>query len=639
MRLRLGYITVGLLTALAAILGMPRLPASAAEPSPLCGSLADTTPHVTKVLWIFMENQSYGAGAKQIPGNPSAPYIDNTLIGQCGSTSDYHAATHPSYPNYLAATSGSTQGWSSDTLGYFNVPSIFSQTDPSWRSYEEFMPVGCDHIWQTGNSTTHQYYVAKHNPAASYSALPVGAPTSGDCPQNDEALGTTTSGPLISDIDAGTLPKFGFVTPGLCDDMHLVPAGDTSCPNPVASGDAWLSKWIPILTSGQDYTSGNLAIDVTWDEGSGGTAGEDCITSSTQDCLVPDIVISPYTQHVVSGTDFSHYSLLKMTETLLGLPYLGGAADAETNDMCVPFGLCPQDGVPPAASFTDSCSGLTCSFDGSGSTAPGSGVTSYAWNFGDGSTGTGETAAHAYATSGTYPVTLTVTSGTGAVGSVTNDVSVSGSAGTPISYVAAASATGSAATETVTIPSAVTSGDEMLLLATDVSSTQPLTGPPGWTPVGSNAGTAISTEAWSRVATSSDPSQKVTVNFGGTFKGGVQLLAYAGTSATEPVQAFDSQVRHATTSSAATPPVSLTRSGCWTVSYWAAKSSAVSAWTLPSGELARSTSYGSGGGRIDAVAGDAGGPAPAGAAGDVTATTDPPVKAATTWTVVVAAGP
>jgi hypothetical protein len=60
---------------------------------------------------------------------------------------------------------------------------------------------------------------------------------------------------------------------------------------------------------------------------------------------------------------------------------------------------------------------------------------------------------------------------------------------------------------------------------------------------------------------------------------------------------------------------------------------------LPSGELARSTSYGSGGGRIDAVAGDAGGPAPAGAAGDVTATTDQPFTASTTWTIVLAPGP
>src|ERR1035438_227565 len=223
MRFRYGIAAIA--AVLAAISAAAIGPARAASPGALCGTLAGSTPHVTKVLWIFMENQSYGTGANQIPGNPSAPYIHNTLIGHCGSTSDYHSASHPSYPNYLAATSGSTQGVSSDHLGYFGVPSIFSQVDPSWRSYQEFMPVGCDHIFQTGNSTTHQYYAAKHNPAASYSALPVGAPTAGDCPQYDEPLGTTTSGSLVQDVTAGALPKFSFVTPGFCDGIHLSSAG------------------------------------------------------------------------------------------------------------------------------------------------------------------------------------------------------------------------------------------------------------------------------------------------------------------------------------------------------------------------------------------------------------------------------
>ena len=626
-----------IVVALTVALSTLSAPAVQAGPVALCGSLAGTTPHVTKVLWIFMENQSYGTSTSKIPGNPSAPYIRNTLTAQCGSTSNYHAATHPSYPNYIAATTGSTQGWSSDKLGYFNVPSIFSQADPSWRSYQEFMPTGCDHFWQTGNSTTHQYYVGKHNPAASYSALPIGAPTSGDCPQFDEPLGTSTSGPLISDINAGALPAFATVTPGLCDDMHLVPAGDTSCPNPVASGDAWLSQWIPRLTSGPDYTSGNLVIDVVWDEGKGGTAGANCVTAATTDCIVPNIVISPYTGHVVSSTNFSHYSLLKMTESLLGFPFLAGAADAGTNNLCTPFGLCPQGSTSPTASFTNTCSALSCDLDGSGSTTPNGTITSYAWSFGDGNTGTGARLTHDYATSGTYPVTLTVTDGTGATGSVTRNVAVA--AGPPISYLASASATGNSTSETVTVPAAVASGDGMLLLATDVSGTQPLTGPPGWTPVGSNAGTAISTQAWSRVAQAGDAGQPVTVGFGGQYKGSVQLLAYAGTSPTSPVLSATSTVSHTTTSAATTPLVNNTGTGRWIVSYWAAKSSAVNAWTLPAGEASRSTSYGSGGGRINAIAGDAGTSAPTGQAGGITATTDQPFSASTAWTIVLQPGP
>jgi len=62
----------------------------------------------------------------------------------------------------------------------------------------------------------------------------------------------------------------------------------------------------------------------------------------------------------------------------------------------------------PVASFTFTCTGLTCSFDGSASTDDG-GITAYAWNFGDGTSGSGVTASHTYATSGERTVTLTVT--------------------------------------------------------------------------------------------------------------------------------------------------------------------------------------------------------------------------------------
>ena len=64
---------------------------------------------------------------------------------------------------------------------------------------------------------------------------------------------------------------------------------------------------------------------------------------------------------------------------------------------------------PPTASFTFSCSGLTCSFDGTGSTDDG--TLTYSWAFGDGSTATGATASHTYGADNTYLVTLTVDDG------------------------------------------------------------------------------------------------------------------------------------------------------------------------------------------------------------------------------------
>ena len=65
--------------------------------------------------------------------------------------------------------------------------------------------------------------------------------------------------------------------------------------------------------------------------------------------------------------------------------------------------------VAPTARFTVSCSALTCSFDGTGSSDSDGTISSYWWNFGDGSPlGVGSTTTHAYAQNGSYNATLTV---------------------------------------------------------------------------------------------------------------------------------------------------------------------------------------------------------------------------------------
>jgi PKD repeat protein len=63
----------------------------------------------------------------------------------------------------------------------------------------------------------------------------------------------------------------------------------------------------------------------------------------------------------------------------------------------------------PTPRFTFTCSGLSCSFDGSASADSDGAIVTHLWNFGDGSTGSGPTAQHRYAVAGTYRATLTVT--------------------------------------------------------------------------------------------------------------------------------------------------------------------------------------------------------------------------------------
>ena len=95
----------------------------------------------------------------------------------------------------------------------------------------------------------------------------------------------------------------------------------------------------------------------------------------------------------------------------------GGATAAKT------LVLNPVVNQLPTAVISGSCTYLVCPFSAASSTDPDGELVSYAWNFGDGSTGTGSSAPHTYAVEGTYTVALTVTDNNG--GSATTSTSYS----------------------------------------------------------------------------------------------------------------------------------------------------------------------------------------------------------------------
>jgi PKD repeat protein len=80
---------------------------------------------------------------------------------------------------------------------------------------------------------------------------------------------------------------------------------------------------------------------------------------------------------------------------------------------------------PPVADFNASCSGLTCAFDASGTTGD-SAIVSYAWTFGDGTSGSGVAPSHTYGSGGDFTVTLTATDANGQTGVETGTVTVAG---------------------------------------------------------------------------------------------------------------------------------------------------------------------------------------------------------------------
>lgn len=97
--------------------------------------------------------------------------------------------------------------------------------------------------------------------------------------------------------------------------------------------------------------------------------------------------------------------------------------------------------VGPTASFTSTATNLAVTVDGSGSTDPDGTIASYAWVFGDGTSGTGQTATHTYAQAGSYTVALTVTDDDGAKHYATRTVTVAAAAPPAPVYVFVQSAT------------------------------------------------------------------------------------------------------------------------------------------------------------------------------------------------------
>src|ERR1700694_4605131 len=116
-----------------------------------CGGSSVTTGHsgtvitlkVSRIVMVVLENREFN----EIIGRPSAPYI-NALARQSAVAANYYAVSHPSLPNYLALTGGSTFGYDGSdcmtcSVSHRNLIDELEAAKISWRADMEGLPTTC----------------------------------------------------------------------------------------------------------------------------------------------------------------------------------------------------------------------------------------------------------------------------------------------------------------------------------------------------------------------------------------------------------------------------------------------------------------------------------------------------------------
>jgi hypothetical protein len=254
-----------------------------------------------RTIVLTLENRSY----RQIIGNPAAPYL-NHLAHRSGLATHFYAVQHPSLPNYLALTTGSTQGVHLDCPHcHVGHTSLFRQLDRagvSWKAYYESLPAN----WQHTEQSPH--YRPGMNPFAHLSDIQGSRADQGR---------VTDFNSLTTDLEHGALPQFTWITPNTHNDGHT---------GAVARLDHFAANLVPQLIKAAGPRG---VVYITWDEGSrGDTAGVHGTTGGGHTALIAAGGLAR--PHGRDRKPANQYALLRTLEASYGLPPLGHAGSPST---------------------------------------------------------------------------------------------------------------------------------------------------------------------------------------------------------------------------------------------------------------------------------------------------------------------
>jgi phospholipase C len=283
-------------------------------PSAVADAEKARTAHAIKTVFVIvMENHNWSS----IAGNPSAPYINGTLLTQGAHAEHYTSpeGIHPSEPNYIWLEAGDDLDIADDDDPAANYRTTKTHlttqmeiANVSWKSYQEAMTPGVCPLASSGR------YAAKHNPFVFFDDVTGGRDAhSPRCIEHIREYGEL-AGALGSGA-SGAVAQYNFITPDMCNDMH----DSAGCPSPdsVANGDAWLAREVPKILASEAYKAGG-ALFITWDESEGGNEP------------IGLIALSPFAKPGYAGTiAYTHSSLLRTIQDVFALrPFMRGAANA-----------------------------------------------------------------------------------------------------------------------------------------------------------------------------------------------------------------------------------------------------------------------------------------------------------------------
>src|ERR1700741_858263 len=216
-----------------------------------------TLKNYQHVFLIMMENTSYTS----LIGNPNAPFV-NFAAATYGTATNYTGITHPSQPNYIAATSGSTNGVANDNDTTIDVPNIVDQLESHGKSWKGYMQSYSLCATPLDHACGNQLYERKHNPFIRYK----------DVQSNPARVANIVAfSQLATDLANNTVPNYVWISPDQCHDMHgrgATPADpcDFSQIQPlISTGDTFLLNTVNAIMSSKAWT-GNSVIFITWDE-------------------------------------------------------------------------------------------------------------------------------------------------------------------------------------------------------------------------------------------------------------------------------------------------------------------------------------------------------------------------------------